>query len=140
MSYTEYKKSKEWVKDEVNAKLASIRNNLGDSNLVTYGAKVINDRLKKDPMRYRDYGAYWWAVKRLLNMRGYKYGDIDNPIMREFYSGDAPIESLVMAENFRDEYLKSNIIYTNEFMLNNESSDTTVIIDDDMEFLAQSML
>lgn len=134
MDYTEYKLPADWVAAEVAAKRESIRKNLGESaDLLKNGVAVIANRLEKDPLRYRDYGPYWWAVKVMLRGGGVSLGSNDDPLMREAYSGDKPIETLVMAEAFRDMYLATYLRYSNQFVLDGESLETVEIVDGDME-------
>ena len=53
--------------------------------------------------------------------------------MKAEYKGNTPIETLVMAEMFRDYYLKTFVIYSNQFVLDSESGEFSEIIDSDME-------
>lgn len=134
MNYTEYKYDPEWVAQEVARKRANIKANLGEgADLLKNGLKVVANRLLKDPMRYRDYGPYWFAVKALLRVGGVNLGSNDNPLMREAYKGNKPVETLVMAEAFRDEYLSMYLLYSNQFILDAESGEMVEIIDGDME-------
>ncbi|MCK9394268.1 MAG: hypothetical protein M0Q44_01590 [Methylobacter sp.] len=134
MNFTEYKFDPDWVAAEVAKKRENIKANLGEgADLLKNGLKVIVGRLAKDPMRYRDYGPYWWALKALLNVHGHSYGSNDNVLMRDAYHGKTPVETLVMAELFRDDYLQTCLIYNNQFMLSADSVEITVIVDGDME-------
>lgn len=134
MSYTEYKFDPAWVASEVAKKRASIQANLGvGADLLKNGLKVIASRLEKDPMRYRDYGPYWWAIKALLRGSGVSLGSNEDVLMRDAYHGKVPVETLMMAEAFRDEYLKTNLKYTNQFVLDAETGDFVEIVDGDME-------
>jgi len=134
MNFTEYKFDPDWVSAEVAQKQANIKANLGeDADLLKNGLKVIAGRLEKDPMRYRDYGPYWWAIKALLRGSGIPLGSNDDMLMRDAYHGRVPVETLVMAEAFRDEYLKTNLKYTNQFILDSASGEIVEIIDGDME-------
>ncbi len=134
MNFTEYKFDPDWVSAEVAQKQANIKANLGeDADLLKNGLKVITGRLEKDPMRYRDYGPYWWSVKALLRVSDVSFGSNDDVLMRDAYHGRVPVETLVMAEAFRDEYLKTNLKYTNQFILDAESGNWVEIVDGDME-------
>ncbi len=134
MNFTEYKFDPDWVSAEVAQKQANIKANLGeDADLLKNGLKVIAGRLEKDPMRYRDYGPYWWSVKALLRVSDVSFGSNDDVLMRDAYHGRVPVETLVMAEAFRDEYLKTNLKYTNQFILDAESGNWVEIVDGDME-------
>lgn len=134
MSYTEYKFDPEWVAAEVTQKRASIKANMGEgADLLKNGLRVIASRLEKDPMRYRDYGPYWWSIKALLRVSRVLLGSNDDALIRDAYRGKTPVETLVMAEAFRDEYLKTNLKYTNQFILDSASGEIVEIIDGDME-------
>ncbi len=132
--YTEFMFDPEWIAAEVASKRASIKKNLGESaDLLKNGLNVIAGRLKKDPMRYRDYGPYWYAVKALLRVSGVSFGSCDNPLMREAYKGKKPVETLVMAEAFREMYLASYLKYSNQFVLDAESGEIVEVTDSDMD-------
>lgn len=132
--YTEYKFDPDWVASEVAKKRSNIKANLGDgADLLKNGLEVIANRLKKDPMRYRDYGPYWWSLKSLLYVYGNSYGSNNDVLMRNAYCGKTPVGTLIMAETFRDEYLKTHLKYANQFVLDVESGDMVEIVDADME-------
>jgi hypothetical protein len=134
MAYTEYKYPDKWIAEEVASKRASIKANLGESSdLLKNGLKVIAARIKKDPMRYRDYGCYWWSIKALLRGIGVNYGSNDDVLMRDFYTGRTPVETLVCAEAFRDEYLATTLLYSNQFVLDAGTAELVEIVDGDME-------
>lgn len=134
MTYDQYKFDPEMIKAEVKVKQANVKTNLGENaDLLKNAIKVFSDRLKKDKLRYRDYGCYWWAVKSVLNVYGVTFGINDDPIMKAEYKGNTPIETLVMAEMFRDYYLKTFVLYSNQFVLDSESGEFSEIIDSDME-------
>lgn len=134
MTYDQYKFDPEWVKSEVKAKQARVKENLGaDASLLKNAIKVFTDRLKKDKRRYRDYGCYWWAVKSVLNVHGVTFGTNDDVLMKAAYKGETPIETLVMAEAFRDMYLADFLLYSNQFVLDSESGEFVEIFDGDME-------
>lgn len=46
-----------------------------DSDWINKVVSGIGDSLKKDPIRYRSYGPYWWAIKRYLIDLGYEVGE-----------------------------------------------------------------
>lgn len=134
MPYTEYLFDPEWVAQEVAIKRANLKANKGDDvDLLKFGLQVVANRLKKDPMRCRDYGPYWWALKAILRVGGYRYGSADDPLLKAVYVGGKPVETLVMAEAFRDDYLATHLRYANEFVLDSESAELVQIIDPDME-------
>lgn len=136
MAYTEYKFDKDAIKALVAERAAGLRANRGFSNLLGFGLGVVAERLQKDPRRYRDYGPYWWALKDALKTGGYELGDQGDPLIQRAYQGETAEETLIMADEFRTAYLASNIIYTNQFLLDAASPDFWVLYDADMEFPA----
>lgn len=136
MAYTEYKFDKDAIKALVAERAAGLRANRGFSNLLGFGLGVVAERLQKDPRRYRDYGPYWWALKDALKTGGYELGDQSDPLIQRAYQGETAEETLIMADEFRTAYLKANMIYTNQFLLDAASPDFWVLYDADMEFPA----
>jgi hypothetical protein len=134
MSYTAYLYDKSDIKEQVKALTASVKINVSpDTDLLKHGLMIINQRLQKDPQRYHDYGPYWWAIKSLLIVQGYTYQqECDHPVMKSVYKGDRPVETLVMAENFRNFYLSNFIVYSNQFLLDEESGILQAIVDSDL--------
>jgi hypothetical protein len=66
-------------------------------------------------------------------VQGYTYQqECDHPVMKSVYKGDRPVETLVMAENFRTFYLSNFIVYSNQFLLDEESGNIESIVDSDM--------
>lgn len=136
MAYTEYKFDKDTIKALVAERAAGLRVNRGFSNLLGFGLGVVAERLQKDPRRYCDYGPYWWALKDAMNAGGYTLGDQSDPLIKRAYQGDSAEETLIMADEFRTAYLASNIVYTNQFLLDAGSPDFYTLFDKDMEFPA----
>ena len=137
MAYTEYKFDKDAIKALVSERAAALRANRGFSNLLAFGLGVVAERLGKDPRRYRDYGPYWWALKDELKAGGFELGDQSDPLIKRAYHGESGEETLIMADEFRTAYLKANMIYTNQFLLDAASPDFWVLYDADMEFPTQ---
>ena len=134
MIFTEYRYDQDWIDADIAQKKINIKANLGEGvDLLANGLKVIANRVKKDPLRYRDYGPYWWAIKALLRNINVSLGSNDDPILRDFYKGKTPLETLVCAERFRDEYLQDFFIYNNQYVLSIYSPDIIEIVDGDME-------
>lgn len=136
MAYTEYKFDKDAIKALVAERAASLRANRGFSNLLGFGLGVVAERLQKDPRRYRDYGPWWWALKAALKTGGYELGDQSDPLIARAYRFDDDAETLIAADEFRTQYLKTNIIYSNQFLLDADSPDFYTLFDKDMEFPA----
>lgn len=135
MLYTESKYAADKVAGMVAEKAASLKANRGLSDLLGYGIGVVSRRLAANPLRYRDYGPYWWGVKRLLNDAEHAVGDEFDPVVASEYSGSNGAETLVMAEMFRDENIATRPIGSNVFTIA-EGVDY-ILFDKDMEERAQ---
>lgn len=133
MAFTEYKFDKEMLKALVAERSANLRANRGFSNLLAFGLGVVAERLSKDARRYRDYGPYWPALKEVMNANGYNLGGQSDPLISRAYRGETDEETLIMADEFRTMYLKSNIVYANQFMLDAGSGEFWTLYDSDME-------
>lgn len=133
MAFTEYKFDKEMLKALVAERSANLRANRGFSNLLAFGLGVVAERLSKDARRYRDYGPYWPALKEVMNANGYNLGSQSDPLVSRAYRGETDEETLIMADEFRTMYLKSNIVYANQFMLDAGSGEFWTLYDSDME-------
>ena len=136
MAFTEYKFDKEMLKALVAERAANLRANRGFSKLLRFGIGVVADRLRVDPLRYRDYGPYWFALKQIMNDAGYSLGSQSDPLIAKEYKGDTDVETLIAADEFRTEYLRTQMIYTNQFMLDGESGEFWTLYDQDMEAAA----
>lgn len=133
MAFTEYLFDKEAIREMVDERKKSLAANRGLSDLLSFGLSVVAERLNKDKRRYLDYGPYWFALKELMNANGYSLGNQSDPIVKAVYHGEYAIETLVMADEFRTEYLRTNILYNNQFMLDGESGEFWILFDSDME-------
>ena len=133
MAFTEYKFDKEMLKALVAERAANLRANRGFSNLLRFGLGVVADRLRVDVLRHRDYGPYWFALKAIMNDAGYNFGNQSDPLITKEYKGDTDVETLIAADEFRTEYLRTQMIYTNKFMLDGESGELWTLYDQDME-------
>lgn len=133
MAFTEYKFDKEMLKALVAERSANLRANRGFSNLLAFGLGVVADRLRVDPPRYRDYGPWWISLKDVMNRNGYHLGDQSDPLIAKEYRGETDVETLIAADEFRTMYLKSNIVYANQFMLDAGSGEFWTLYDSDME-------
>ena len=132
--FTEFKFDKEMIKEVVLAKAATLKANKGFSDFAGYAIGVVARRIEKDPLRYRDYGPYWWAVKLALKSNGrVDYGDSSDPVIAAEYVGSNSAETMVMADLFRDWHLKTHAVGNNQFMLDSDSGDTYTLDDPDME-------
>lgn len=130
-SFTELKFDPAKIDGLVAAQRAGLKTNKGMSDLLGYGLGVISRRLSKDPLRYRDYGPYWWPLKAILNANGYNYGDESDSMVLEAYRGRNDTETMVMADQFRTEWLQTEQVGTANFRLSEDGPDY-ILYDVDM--------
>jgi len=133
MAYTEYLFDKDAIAALTAQRAAGLRANRGLSNLLGFGLGVVAMRLSKDRRRYRDYGPWWWALKDAMNRNGYSLGGKTDPAVAKAYRFDDDAQTMIAADEFRTAYLQTNLVYTNEFLLDADSPDLYVLYDDDME-------
>lgn len=129
--FTEYKFEPQAIEALVAQKQARLKANQGVSDLLGYGLGVVARRLAKDPARYLDYGPYWWALKDVLNRAGYDYGQESDTLLREAYRGESDLHTMVMADQFRTEFLAENMVGTSKFQLSAEGGEC-ILFDQDM--------
>ncbi len=131
--FTEYRFSPDFIAARVEERAGALRANRGFSDLLGFGLKIVMERLRRDRRRYCDYGPYWWALKEALNAAGHALGEqSDAPVCRA-YRGETAVETLVMADEFRTEYLKTHMVYSNRFILDGEKGAWYTLYDEDME-------
>lgn len=70
----------------------------------------IKDMLNADPLTYRHYGAYWWAIKDLLISNGLLSGESDEATTREHWKFDDPIYTLCAAWAYHQHQIESMVI------------------------------
>jgi hypothetical protein len=116
----------------VDTKRTALKANKGVSDLLAYGLGVVARRLAKSPQRYRDYGPYWWALKAAANANGYSFGDDSDSVVAAQYCGKNDLETMVMADQFRTEWLEVSQVGTVNFPLSAEGDDY-LLYDADME-------
>ena len=79
--------------------------------------RVIAQRLQQHPARYIEFGPYWWALKQVLIDAGHDLGEEGAPLVASVYRGASAIETLVMAEAFKDLYRARWFVGTQTFEL-----------------------
>ncbi len=133
MAFTEHLFNKAYI-DEVAANAAaSLKANKGFSNLEAFAAGVIQRRLAKDPARYLDYGVYWPALKEVLRKHGFDCGAPVYPLLSAAYQGDTDLQTVIMADQFRADYLATQFVGTRTFLVDKDTGEEVTLIDDDME-------
>lgn len=136
MAFTEYLYDKDSINEVAVQTAANLKANRGFSNLESFAIGVIKRRLDKDPLRYRDYGMYWAALKEVLRNHGHDFGSPIFPMVRQVYCGDTDLQTIVMSDEFRKFYLATQAIGTCDFILDANNPEIISFIDDDMEALA----
>lgn len=131
MEYTEHKYRPDDIGRLVAEKTAALKEGRGTEDLIGFGLGVVMRRLNANPRRYLDYGPYWWALKHALLDAGYSLGDESDPVVESEYTGSSPVETLVMAEQFRDMSLAVRPVGANLFTLSDDVD--YVLFDADME-------
>jgi len=133
MNYTHYRYSNDEIETLLKIKRANVLKNTGRKDWGEFMAQVMAWRLSYNPLRYKDYGPYWWAIKPILRQYGYAVGEqTDNSVIKEIYCGEHDEATLLMAELFREDYLQTQFVGTNLFMLDNEG-EYWELFDEDME-------
>lgn len=79
--------------------------------------RVIAQRLQQHPARYIEFGPYWWALKQVLIDAGHDMGEQGAPLVAAAYRGTSAIETIVMAEAFKELYRARWFVGTQAFEL-----------------------
>lgn len=122
-TFTEHKFDPAMIGGLVAKKQAALKANTGHSDLLGFGLGVVSRRLAKSPDRYLDYGPYWWALKSALNANGYSYGSESDSVVADQYRGGTDLETMIMADQFRTEFLETSQVGTCTFRLSDEGGE-----------------
>jgi len=133
MAYTEYQYDKDHIAALVEGYKAGMRKRGKPDDLLASALKAMKFRLENDRCRYRDYGPWWWSVKDVMNRNGYNLGQQSDPLIARAYRFDEDVHTLIAADEFRTAYLKTHIVYTNQFLLDAGSAEFWTLYDEDME-------
>ena len=91
-------------------------------------------RLSADRRRYSDYGPYWWALKDVMNRNGHALGDQSDPLVMAQYAGQDDLQTLWMADQFRERYFIGKMaVYNNRFALGMDGEPDYILWDADMD-------
>lgn len=131
--YTEFKYDPEYVTAQKEQFIANFERNKGGRNLVGFATQMLADWLEKKPQRYRDFGPYWWAFKKLLIAKGLAKGETMDEAIAAEYRGTDDEETVVLCQLFMDEYRARFLIGTNRFTLDPDSSEDYTLYDPDYE-------
>lgn len=133
MNFTRYKFEPAAVAADIEAKRAAVKANMGLSDFAGFAAGVIRRRLEGAPAQYREFGPYWWALKKVLNDSGADFGDTFDVMVGTEYAGSTPEATMVMAEGFKDIYRATFFRGNNLFTLDEEGIEQYELFDPDME-------
>jgi len=61
-------------------------------------------------------------------------GQQSDPLIARAYRFDEDVHTLIAADEFRTAYLKTHIVYSNQFLLDANSPELWTLYDDDMEW------
>lgn len=134
--FTEYIFDKEVVKAETETFTANLKANKGTDDLAGFAVPMLANWLESRPLRYRDFGPYWWAFKKLLIARGLARGETMDEEVAAVYHGDTDAETVAMCQLFMDMYRARFVIGTNTFTLDSESATDYRLYDPDYEVSA----
>lgn len=122
----------DYLTKKTNTAIETLGKNKPDADFVEFASAIIYDRLKADILRYRVYGAYWWALKGVLARQGYNVGDNTNDDLAAVYSGDNDAQTLVAADMFFLAMSNTKPVDNTNWTLDNRKPDY-VLYDPDME-------
>lgn len=103
-----------------------------EADFTEFAAGVIYERLKANIQRYRVYGPYWWALKKVLRKHGYNVGSQTDEDISAKYRGSNDAETIVAADTFYLE-MSNHVLVTNNRWQLNPKRDDYVLYDTDME-------
>ena len=130
--FNRYKFDPVAVATDLEAKRAGLKANKGMSDFVGFAAGVIRRRLEAKPAKYREFGPYWWAVKKVLNEQGADFGQAFDVVVGAEYKGETPEATLVMGEAFKDLYRATFFVGNNLFQLEEGNPVSYELFDADM--------
>ena len=131
--YENFKYAPEDVAEWTAEMKSNLMQNKGTDDLGDFGARVIARFVEKNPLRYRDFGPYWWAVKEILIRKGLGRGKMTNATVAAAYCGTNDDETMAAAQTFADYYRATYFIGTQTFPLNDDDADEWILYDPDYE-------
>lgn len=123
----------EQIKLKCQEMASNLLQNTGEQDFAGFSAKTIYKRLSVQPNKYREYGVYWYPLKKALDNLGYKLGNYYDAYMISRYSQSSDIETIVTAELFRDYYGAHFFSGTNSFNIGQE--DVYTLFDEELELV-----
>lgn len=109
--------------------------------------RLVASLLKRDPLRYRGYGPYWYVVKKALLDAGYSYfGDAIDKEWFELVDYGKTFYNLFAAWMYQENAANLGLIYSSDHIASFEEEDESgdiinteveyMATDDDMELMA----
>lgn len=140
MAYSEYLFKEGYAAERLAEVKASLKKNQGTDDLTDYAIRIFRNLLREDPKRYRNFGPYWWALKKILIARGVAAGPTIDEDVAAVYRGANDEETIVLADDFRNRiYLENFFVYSNRFILDADSGEEYVLYDPDYERRAKAV-
>ena len=107
-----------------------------------FACYAIATNIKAKPIRYRGYGPYWWALKRVLIENGYDFGvlnfgknDSYDKELAALYSGQDNEQTIALADAFWHQMAATVVQGTNQFTIDDSTGESFTLYDEDMESL-----
>lgn len=101
---------------------------------------VVYGYVKRRPDAFLSLGLYWWAVKDILQKRGFELaGVIESPALVDLYTVKNPDgtvhpqATMMAAFLFRDWYFENYMVGNRDFMINDDTGDMYTLADADFE-------
>jgi hypothetical protein len=138
MQCTEFKINSSAAADRMAGVLRNVAKSTGnEANALNVAVASVMKRFAlHGGQRYTDYGPYWFALKDVLNRNGQDLGAaMDTEIAAE-YCGTSDLETLIMADMFREINLAINPVGTVKYQLDGYSGEEWILRDPDMELSA----
>lgn len=84
-----------------------------ESEMIQAHAQSIARIIKDDPLKYRSYGPYWWAIKAILEDHDIEFGDDDEPVTREHFNYESEVDLLCAAWAYQQYTIDAGGLYNN---------------------------
>lgn len=71
----------------------------------------IFETLEHNPLNYRNYGAFWWAIKALMTQHGYELGEEQENVTKDHFTYADDVTLLCAAWNYQNVMIEDGYIY-----------------------------
>jgi hypothetical protein len=111
-------------------------NNTAEGLVKNYPVAVAK-LLKDKPLRYRNFGAFWWLVKTELIALDLAVDDyIDAPVFAATTYNDTALNLLAAYAYSSDNFARNGLMQGNEHPALDDDEFAGIVIDEEMELLA----